>query len=133
MNRLRIASPQGLDVPSSPVPVVGDQAAVSSRHRSTGAAECPDDRPEDARPGRWARGRPAPARACPSPGFNGAHYYSEVDPVTLAPAAASGYLRCRWCGGTIWAPSFADESDPVRVIREVSPSESFRAVREAIW
>ncbi|MDP6349541.1 MAG: hypothetical protein QF719_07465 [Chloroflexota bacterium] len=78
-------------------------------------------------------GRPAPVPPCPTPGFNGAHYYAEVDPVTLAPAAATGYLRCRWCGANHPAPSFSATVAPVRVIREATPFEVFRPVREATW
>ncbi len=78
-------------------------------------------------------GRPAPVPPCPTPGFNGAHYFAEVDPVTLAPAAATGFLRCRWCGAHHPGSSLTAEIDPVRVIREVSTFEIYRPVREAVW
>lgn len=74
-----------------------------------------------------------PATACSRPGFNGAHYYVEVDPATHEPAASTGYLRCRWCGAAYHACLVPTGGSSTRVVREISATEAFRPVREATW
>lgn len=73
------------------------------------------------------------APPCPTPGFNGAHYFVEVDPASGAPRPFTGYLRCKWCGAGHRAadpPSFRHRH--VRRLRPVSREELFRAVLEAL-
>lgn len=82
----------------------------------------------------WARQLPPPPRApCPTPGFNGAHYYVEVDPADGSLTAFTGFLRCKWCGMAYRAyqpPRRRDAES--RVLRVAGREEEFRAVHEAL-
>jgi len=74
-----------------------------------------------------------PSEVCPRPGYNGSHFYIEVDPASFEPAADTGYLRCRWCGAMYQACLVPGDGGSTRVVRETSVTEAFRPVREATW